>query len=282
MLPRFFSSDRAGRQATSGHHPAWSLLVLVLVSSIGMAAPRAARAPDAVGVPVLFAEGTVHGFLELQTESGTLLAHGDQLQVTRGTEVETRTLLHFRDSSLFDETVRYTQDRVFTLESYALVQTGPAFADDLTATMSSTGQYSVVSKSRRHGEVTRYTGTLDLPPDVYNGMVVTIAKNLLAGGVHTVHMVGFTPGPRLVELEMAPVTSRPVMVGDHPESAVRFTLTPKLGGLVGVLARLTGQMPPPSSLWIVTDRVPAFLQFEGPLYAGPIWRLTQTNPQWSP
>jgi hypothetical protein len=282
MVTRFFSSDRAGRQAPAGQRPAGSLLVLLLVASIGMAARPVSRGHQPAGVAVRYTEGTVHGFLELRTESGTLLAHGDLLQVARGAEVETRALFHFSDSSVFDETVRFRQDSVFTLESYALVQSGPAFSDDLTATLTRSGQYSVVSKSHHDEDIKRYTGTLDLPADVYNGMVITVAKNLLTGGVHTVHMVGFTPAPRLIELEMAPSVSRPVMLGDHPEAAVRFTLTPKLGGLLSFFAAVAGRTPPPSTLWIVTDDIPAFMQFEGPLYAGPVWRLTQTSPQWSP
>jgi len=280
MSPRFFSSDRAGRQASAGQRPTGPLLALLLGSSIGMAAAHPAAQP--VGVSVRYTEGTVHGFLELRTESGTLLAHGDLLQVARGTEVESRALFHFSDSSVFDETVRFTQDSVFTLESYALVQSGPAFTDDLSATLTRSGQYTVVSRSHHDEDVKRYSGTLDLPADVYNGMVITIAKNLLTGGVHTVHMVGFTPAPHLVELELSPSASRPVMLGDHPEAAVRFTLTPRLGGLLSIVAALSGRTPPPSTLWIVTDEIPAFMQFEGPLYAGPVWRLTQTSPQWSP
>lgn len=282
MVSRFFSSDQAGRQGAAGQRPAWPLLALLVVSSVGMAAHPAGRGLQPVGVSVRYTEGTVHGFLELRTASGALLAHGDLLQVARGAEVESRALFHFPDSSVFDETVRFRQDSVFTLESYSLVQSGPAFSDDLTATLTRSGQYSVVSKSHHDEDVKRYAGTLDLPADVYNGMVITVAKNLLTGGVHTVHMVGFTPAPRLVELEMAPAASRPVMLGDHAEAAVRFTLTPKLGGLLSVFAALAGRTPPPSTLWIVTDEIPAFMQFEGPLYAGPVWRLTQTNPQWSP
>ena len=40
-------------------------------------------------------------------------------------------------------------------------------------------------------------GTLDLPPDVYNDMVLTIAiaTNLAKGASETVHLVAFTPRP---------------------------------------------------------------------------------------
>jgi hypothetical protein len=39
-------------------------------------------------------------------------------------------VFHFKDGSLFDETVVFTQQRVFTMKTYHLVQRGPAFSDD--------------------------------------------------------------------------------------------------------------------------------------------------------
>jgi hypothetical protein len=30
----------------------------------------------------------------------------------------------------------------------------------------------------------------------------------------------------------------------------------------------------------VTDRVPAFIRFRGPLYSGPVWRLSLATPTW--
>ena len=50
--------------------------------------------------------------------------------------------------------------------------------------------------------------------------------------------------------------------------------------VVRVVAGLTGQLPPDSHLWIVTDGVPAFVRFEGPLYSGPVWRISLTSPGW--
>ena len=47
-------------------------------------------------------------------------------------------------------------------------------------------------------------GTLELPPDVYNGMVLTVAKNLPKGASETVHYVAFTPTPRLIQLALVP------------------------------------------------------------------------------
>jgi hypothetical protein len=50
--------------------------------------------------------------------------------------------------------------------------------------------------------------------------------------------------------------------------------------LLRIGAQLKGQTPPDSHLWIVTDEVPAFVRFEGPLYSGPVWRINLTSPRW--
>ena len=82
----------------------------------------------AAPVAVRFAEGATHGFLQLRTVDGGLIASGDLLQVGRGGKVECRMVFHFKDESLFDEKVVFTQRRVFAMESYHLVQRGPTFA----------------------------------------------------------------------------------------------------------------------------------------------------------
>jgi hypothetical protein len=92
-----------------------------------------------------------HGFLDLRTANGALLASGDLLQVPRGRGIESRTVFSFPDSSLFEETVSFTQDGVFALQAYHLVQRGPAFADDLDASLSANGRYIVKTKSHRDG-----------------------------------------------------------------------------------------------------------------------------------
>jgi hypothetical protein len=271
--------DGVGRRPSIRQGPGWMTLALLAVFSTAMAQQRERRVEPAA-VPVRYAEGTVHGFLEQRTATGALLAHGDLLQVARDREIESRMVFHFSDASVFEEAVTFTQHGVFTMENYHLVQGGPPFADDLEVTLSRSGQYVVKAKSHKDGREKQYTGKLDLPPDVYNGMVITIAKNLVARDTQTVHIVAFTPEPRLIGLEFAPSGSQRVMLGQHAETAVHFKLKPKLGALLKVFATLLGKAPPDSDTWIVTDDVPAFVRFEGPLYSGPVWRLNLTTPSW--
>ena len=232
------------------------------------------------GVPVRYAEGTEHGFVELRTAAGAVLAHGDLLQVPRDRAMESRLLFHFPDGSVFEETVMYTQHDVFTLQSYHLVQRGPAFADDLDATLSRSGRWVVKTKSHKDGEVEQHTGTLELPPDIYNGMIITIAKNLVPRASHTVHVVAFTPKPILIGLEIVPTNLQRLLIGQHAETAVHFKLKPKLGTALKFFANLAGKAPPDSDIWIISDDVPAFVRFQGPLYSGPVWRIDLTSPSW--
>ena len=227
-----------------------------------------------------YAEGSAHGFLELRTASGAMLAAGDLLQSGTGTRMESRLVFHFLDASVFEETVTFTQQGVFELQSYHLVQRGPAFDMDLDATLSRSGRYVVTSRSHKDGDVKKFDGTLDLPPDISNGLVITLAKNLATHDTQTVHLVAFTPKPMLIQLQFAPIGTQRVTIGAHQESAVHFLLKPKLGALTGFFAKLLGKMPPDSHAWIVTDGAPAFVRFEGPMYMGPVWRLDLTSPGW--
>src|SRR2546430_16932964 len=91
------------------------------------------------GVAVRYAEGTVHGFLELRTADGAPLAGGDLLQVPTDRGVESRMIFRFAVSSQFEEPVSFTQHGVFAMRSYLLVQGVPALRSDLSVTLVRTG-----------------------------------------------------------------------------------------------------------------------------------------------
>ena len=237
----------------------------------------------AAPVPVRFAEGSLHGFLVLSTAKDVLLASGDLLQVGRDGEVKSRLVFHFKDGSVFDETVVFTQRSVFALQSYHLVQRGPAFPEDTEISLErASGKYRVITRARKDGREKVREGTLALPLDVYNGMVLTVVKNLSRGAGETVHMVAFTPAPKLIKLEMTPAGEEKIEVGGTGKTATHYVLKPILGIWLKLFASLLGRTPPDNHAWIVTDDVPAFVKFEGPLYMnGPIWRIELTTPRWT-
>jgi hypothetical protein len=264
-----FSVDPSPRAVTA------CLLILVTVL---LWLRQASGAP----VSVRFIEGGTHGFLVLRDVNGGLLASGDLLQIQRGGQVQSRMVFQFKDGSIYDERVVFTQERVFNMQSYHLVQHGAAFPEDTEISLERTsGKYRVNTKAHKDGAEKTLDGKLDLPPDVYNGMVITATKNLAKGSSEIVHFVAFTPTPRLIQLELAPAGEQKVLVGERAKTASHYVIKPRLGNLLKLFATLTGRGPPDSHVWIVRDEPPAFVRFEGQLYnMGPVWRIETTSPRW--
>jgi hypothetical protein len=231
-------------------------------------------------VPVRFPEGTVHGFLELRTDAGALLAHGDLIQTVTEKGVESRMVFHFADTAtVFEETVRFTQDGAFAMQEYHLVQRGAVFPFSIDATLSRSGAYVVRTTSKaKDAKEKVYRGTLHLPADAANGLAIIYAKNVSRKEPTRVHLVAFTPEPRVIGLELEPRPSAATHVGGVAEPTVEFTLAPKLGALLRFFATLSGKAPPDSHAWITTAGAPAFVKFVGPLYLGATWQLTLAAP----
>ena len=253
-------------------------LALPVLAALLLSPHPAAAAP----VPVRFAEGVTRGFLLLRSADNVLIATGDLLQVARGGEVECRMVFRFPDGSVWDEIVVFTQEHVFTMQSYRLLQTGPVFPEDTEISLErASGKYRVKTRAHKDGREEVLEGTLKLPPDTYNGIVLTVAKNLLKGATETIHVVAFTPAPRLIRLRLVPAGEHKVLVGEVAQPATHYVLKPRLGVWLKLFATVLGRIPPDYHAWIVTDTVPAFVRFEGPLYTtGPIWRIELTSPRW--
>ncbi|MGH7397190.1 MAG: hypothetical protein ACRELW_06605 [Candidatus Rokuibacteriota bacterium] len=240
----------------------------------------ASGAAEAGPVGVRYTEGVTHGLLELRSADGVVLAEGDLLQVVRDEGVESRLVFRFRDGSLHDETVVFSQQRVFALRRYRLEQRGPSFPAVVQLSVErATGRYQVSSR-RDGGEAETASGEVELPPDVYNGMLIVLLRNLPKGAAETVHVLAFTPKPAMIQIEMTPLGEETVRAGDRGVPATHYVLKPKLGLLRGAAAALLGKTPPDYHAWIVTAGAPAFVAIDGPLYnSGPIWRIETVSPR---
>jgi hypothetical protein len=244
----------------------------------GVALGTRAAAP----IEVRFAEGVEHAFLLLRSVDGALLATGDVLQIVRDGAVDKRMVFQFTDGSVFEESVVFTDLDVYSMLSYRLLQRGPVFSEDIEISLErATGQYHVTTTAHEDGEEKTFEGVLDLPSDVYNGMILTIVKDLPAGAGETVHYVIFTPHPRIIRLEIEPAGEQTVFAGELTKTAVHYVLKPRPGMWLKLFAKLSGRMPPHQHVWLVPDEVPAFVRFEGPLYpTGPVWLIELTSPRW--
>src|SRR5439155_825838 len=113
-----------------------------------------------------FTEGVSHAFPVLRSVGGEKLAQGEWLQIARGDRVENRLTFRFRDGSLYDERVVFSQKDTFTLVSYQLVQKGPSFPESIDAKVDrETGRYEVRYKGDEEATEEILTGKIELPGD---------------------------------------------------------------------------------------------------------------------
>jgi hypothetical protein len=255
-----------------------------LLAATGILTALAMQAPATVAgepVPVRHAEGLVHGFLSLKTTDGAVIADGDLIQTTRGDRVTSRLIFRFRDGSLHDETAVFSQRRVFRLISNHLVQKGPTFPHAIDMTIDATGD-AVVVRYSDDGEQKTESEHLDLPPDLANGLILTLLKNVRPGAVpKSLALVGATPKPRLVRLELGVAGRERFSTGSTTRTATHYILKVDIGGLSGILAPLLGKQPPDAHVWILEGEAPAFVKSEQPLYmGGPLWRIELVSPAW--
>jgi len=243
-----------------------SLVVLTCAITLAAASPVFAEP-----VTVRFTEGVTHAFPVLRSAGGEKLAQGELTQIPRGDRVENRLTFRFRDGSVYDERVVFSQRDMFTLMSYQIVQKGPSFPESIEAKVDrDSGRYEVRYKGDEDAAEEVLKGKIELPNDVYNGLLGTLMKNLPAGTSTTVQIIAFTPKPRLVKMLLTPAGDDTVMMGETAVPATRFLVKPQLG----LFASLLVTDLPDVKVWILGGEAPAFLKFEGPLFfMGPIWRI---------
>jgi hypothetical protein len=252
----------------------WSCIA-VLICALQPDAP-------AESIPVRHMQGTVHGFLALRSKEGRVLAVGDLFQVVRGDRVTSRLLLRFKDGSVDDETTVFSQRGNFQLITDHHIQKGPSFPHPMDLSIDTRSGQVTVRSPGKDGKEEVKSEHFDLPPDVANGLILSIATNLRPDTPETkVSMVVATPKPRLVKVAISPNGEEPFSLVGSRRKAMRFTLKIELGGVAGVVAPLIGKAPPEIQIWIIGGIAPAFVKEEGPLYqGGPVWTIQLTSPTW--
>jgi hypothetical protein len=248
------------------------LLIGLLTACTAIFCPNALLADM---IPVRHTEGLEHGFLVLRTLEGKAIADGQMLQDAHGDRVTSHLMFHFKDGSIYEETTTYSQRGTFRLLSDHLVQKGPSFKQPVdTLIDASTGKVKV-RYTEDKGKEKVVAQRLELPPDVVNGLLFTLMKDVKPSVPRTtVSMVATTPKPRLVKLAILPHGEEPFTIGSFRHKAMHYVVKVEIGGVTGFLARLMGKQPPDTHVWVLGGEAPAFVKSEGPLYAGgPIWRI---------
>lgn len=233
-------------------------------------------------VAVRYREGVVHGFLVLRTLDGVAIAAGDLTQVVRGDQVTAQIAFRFKDGSRQEETTVFSQRDKFRLISYHLLQKGPSFknASDLSVTCA-TGQVTV-RYSDDDGKEKVANSHLALPPDLGNGMIPTLLRNLRPGTAQIeVPMVVAAPKPRLVKIVLNAQGAEPFSLAGFSREAKHYVAKVDIGGVAGVIAPIVGKQPPDAQIWMLGGEAPAFVKSETQSYmGGPMWRTELVSPVW--
>jgi hypothetical protein len=121
---------------------------------------------------------------------------------------------------------------------------------------------------------------MDLPPDLANGIVPVVLKNLAPGtAAVTESMVVASPKPMLIKLQIHPEGDDSFTTGGATHKATRYNVHVDIGGVKGVVANVIGKEPPDTIVWILRDECPTFLRAEGPGFeGGPLWRTELVSP----
>jgi hypothetical protein len=233
-------------------------------------------------VAVRHSEGLVRGFLVLRTLEGEAVADGDLFQHANGNRVTTELVFRFKDGSVHDETAVYTQRQTFRLISDHLVQKGPTFRQPLDMSIDAASGNIVVHYTDDHGEQKTENAHMTLPPDLANGVILTLLKNVNPNVIpKSFSYVAATPKPRLVKLILTPAGEDRFSTGTAARAAAHYVLKVDAGGIAGLLAPLLGKEPPDSHVWILGGETPAFVKAEQALFlGGPVWRIELTSPVW--
>ncbi len=266
-----------GRERETGQRPVLVRFCRCLIPILLLQPGPASAEP----IPVRYPEGTVHGFLALRTLDGGLLASGQLTEVLHGSEVVSRLVFRFKDGSVDDDTTAFSQRGTFRLISDHHIQKGPTFLHPTNVLINaSTGQVTVRYQDKGREKV--QTDHLDLPPDLSNGILLNVLKNISPDTKETkVSYVGADPKPRLVHLSITPRGQETFSVAGARHKATVFVVKVEIGGIAGIIAPLLGKQPADSKVWVVDEGAPAFVRADEALYVGgPIWSIQITGPEW--
>jgi hypothetical protein len=232
-------------------------------------------------IPVRHKEGVSLGFLVLRNPAGEAIAYGNLQQVVAEEGYVMDDLkFKFKDGSFYQEIAKFTQNTKFRLLSDQVVQRGPSFKQPIESWIdATTGKITV--RAVDGGKAKVITKQMNLPPDLANGLLMILAKNIDPGAARTsVSMLNVSTNPTLVRVNFSPQPEATFHVGATPYKAQQYLLKIEVAGIKGKIAPLIGKHFPEMRLWLIKSEAPTFVKFQGPLYeGGPVWSMELADPR---
>jgi hypothetical protein len=234
-------------------------LMVVISANVMHAEPVSVKQP----------QGVTHGFLTVRSEKGTFLGSGELMQMAIGNKIKARLTLSFRDGSVDDETVVYTQAGDFKLIKDHHVQRGPSFPEPIDMNVDAPSGTVTMRSREKDGETKLTSERMDLPPDLANGMIGTLLLNLPRGTAGAEwHMVAPSGKGRLVKIVVSRASPSTFRIAGLAKRACVYRLHVDIGGIAGVVATVVGREPKDVFVWVLQGDSPALVRMVGQLYTG--------------
>ena len=229
-------------------------------------------------------EGFGHGFLLFKNAEGKTLAVGEEIDTVQGDRVKTHLRFVFKDGSIYEETTLFSQSQTFRLISDHVIQKGPAFKYAMESTIDAVAGEVRVRSTDEKGKQKDISEKMDLPPDLANGMVSILLKNIEPDAAKTsFSLLSTGPKPRVVKLVITSQGQESFSVAGSGRKATHYVIKIEIGGIAGVIAPISGKEPPDRHMWIYGREVRTMVKFEGPLSEdGPSGQILPTGPEWPP
>jgi hypothetical protein len=253
----------------------WFAALIYILLALGSLMPLLAEP-----IVVRYKEGVSRGFLVVCTPDGKQIGFGDAFQVANGDKVTSRMIFHFNDGSVDDETTIFSQSGSFRLLNDHVLQKGPAFKQPMETWIDTANKKVMVRHTDKDGKANVVTQELDLPPDLSNGLLLTLLKNIDSRTPKTtVSYLAATPKPRIVTLVITPDGEQRFIAGSARHSAQRYNVKVDIGGAAGVVAHVIGKQPPDTKIWMSTGEAPSFAGLVGPFFGDhDVWRINLASP----
>lgn len=253
--------------------------VCVVFFYVAISAVLSAAAPVlADEVRVRYVEGLSRGFLTLRSSDGTFLAEGETTQTMSDDKVTAHLVFHFKDGSLYEDSTTFTERGTFRLLSDHLIQKGPSFKTPMDTSIDTTSGLVTIHYMQGDKPQT-IEKKMDLPPDLANGMLYVIVKNIRSLPPVSVSYLAATPNPELVTLVFREDGQQGFRIGVSKRNAIRYLMKVNIGGIKGAAAQVLKKKPADTQFWILDGQAPLYVGSEGPLYGeGPIWRIELNMP----
>ena len=257
----------------------FSLLAFLITMLVCAVQPRLHADPPVVR----YMQGTYHGFLELRSPDGQVVAFGDSTQVVHGDRITSQTSFTFKDGSTDEETTVFSQHRTYQLISDHHIQKGPFFPHPMAVFVDARSGQFTTRTTGKDGKEEFKTSHVQLPADLANGMVPLVIENMGPGeSSKTVSMVVAAPNPLVAKLVIAKIGEDNYSLVGTARKAVHYEIKIVLGGVAGFVAPLIGKAPPNIEIWTVTGQAPTFVREQGPIYPdGPVMTIQLISPTWS-